>query len=84
MSDHSMTPGEGRFEREGRVRPHDVNKRWYWLLLVPLLGVLIAPIYNHATPELIGIPFFYWYQMVWVPISVLCTVIVYRRTRGDR
>jgi hypothetical protein len=25
-------------------------------------------------------PFFYWYQMAWVPISVLLTVIVYRAT----
>jgi hypothetical protein len=85
VSDHSMaTPGEGRFEREARARPHDVNKRWYWLLLVPLLGVLIPPIYNNATPELIGIPFFYWYQMVWIPISVVCTIVVYRKTRGER
>jgi Protein of unknown function (DUF3311) len=85
VSDHSMaTPGEGRFGRGETTRPHDVNKRWYWLLLVPLVGVLIPPIYNSASPELIGIPFFYWYQMVWIPISVLCTVVVYRKTRGDR
>jgi hypothetical protein len=85
VSDQSMTtPGEGRFGREAATRPHDVNKRWYWLLLVPLLGVLIPPIYNNASPELIGIPFFYWYQMVWIPISVFCTVVVYRKTRGDR
>jgi hypothetical protein len=62
----------------------DVNKAWYWLLLVPLLGTLIVPIYDSHAPELIGIPFFYWYQMVWIPVSVLCTVIVYRRTRGER
>jgi len=84
VADQSMTPEEGRFARGGLTRPHDVNKRWYWLLLVPLFGVLITPIYNSADPELIGIPFFYWYQMVWIPVSVLCTVIVYRKTRGDR
>ena len=84
MAEQSMTGGEGRFGRGAVVRPHDVNKRWYWLLLVPLVGVLIPPIYNSADPKLIGIPFFYWYQMVWIPISVLCTVVVYRKTRGDR
>jgi hypothetical protein len=68
-------------ERSAR---HNVSKQWYWLLLVPLLGVLITPIYNSADPTLIGIPFFYWYQMVWIPISVVCTVVVYRKTRGDR
>jgi hypothetical protein len=88
VAEQSMAPDEGRFGREargtGRARPHDVNKQWYWLLLVPLLGVLITPIYNSADPTLIGIPFFYWYQMVWIPISVLCTLVVYRKTRGDR
>jgi hypothetical protein len=54
----------------------------YWLLLLPLLGTLIPPIYNHEDPRLIGIPFFYWYQMLWIPISVACTVAVFRATRG--
>jgi hypothetical protein len=54
------------------------------LLLVPLIGVLIPSIYNHREPELLGFPFFYWYQLLWVPISVVCTVIVYRATRGKR
>ncbi|MEK6252781.1 MAG: DUF3311 domain-containing protein, partial [Actinomycetota bacterium] len=43
------------------------GRAWYWLLLVPLVGLLIPPIYNHAEPELIGLPFFYWYQLAWVP-----------------
>ena len=37
-------------------------------------------IYNTNDPEFIGVPFFYWYQMAWVPISVLITVFVYRAT----
>jgi Protein of unknown function (DUF3311) len=70
--------------REERVRRHDVNRAWYWLLLVPLVGTLIPPIYNSVDPRFIGIPFFYWYQMLWIPISVACTALVYRRTRGER
>lgn len=46
------------------------------------MGLLIPPIYNHAEPELIGLPFFYWYQLAWVPISVAVTALVYRKTRG--
>ncbi|MEK6228367.1 MAG: DUF3311 domain-containing protein [Actinomycetota bacterium] len=61
-----------------------LHRAWYWLLLVPLLGLLIPPIYNHADPELIGLPFFYWYQLAWVPISVAVTALVYRKTRGPR
>jgi hypothetical protein len=55
---------------------------WYWLLAVPLLGLLIPPIYNDVDPTLIGIPFFYWYQLLWVPISVAITGLVYVKTRG--
>jgi hypothetical protein len=76
-----------RFGREGaeaRKTRHEVNRGWYWLLLVPLVGTLIPPIYNVEDPTLIGIPFFYWYQMAWIPLSVICTILVYRRTRGDR
>jgi len=54
------------------------------LLLLPLIGVLIPPLFNRRDPELFGFPFFYWYQLLWVPISVLCTLIVYRATKGTR
>jgi len=65
-------------ERDG------ARKRWYWLLVIPLLGVLIPPIYNHEDPALIGIPFFYWYQLLWVPISVVITAVVYRRATAAK
>jgi hypothetical protein len=63
--------------REQRARRH-----WYWLLLVPLIGLLVPPVYNDTDPTLIGIPFFYWYQLLWVPISVAVTAVVYVKTRG--
>jgi hypothetical protein len=53
------------------------------LLALPLVGLLIPPIYNQADPTLIGIPFFYWYQLLWVPISVAVTAVVYIKTRGQ-
>jgi hypothetical protein len=74
----------GRDRESGAAPPRRGGRGWYWLLVLPLIGVLIPPIYNSADPRLIGIPFFYWYQMLWIPLSVLCTVAVYRRTRGDR
>ena len=57
------------------------SRAWYWLLLIPLVGTLIPPIYNHEDPTLIGIPFFYWYQLLWVPLGVAITALVYRKTR---
>ena len=67
---------------ETRRRP-----RWnpiYLLLLLPLVGTLVPPFYNRNAPTIGGMPFFYWYQLVWIPISVTCTWIVYRATRGDK
>ena len=66
---------------------HPVNSDrspWNWLLVVPLLATLIPTIYNRVNPKFFGIPFFYWYQMGCIAIGVLCTLIVYRATRGER
>jgi len=32
---------------------------------------LWVPFYNFLEPTLFGFPFFYWYQLAWVPISSL-------------
>jgi hypothetical protein len=58
------------------------DRRWYWLLLLPLAGTLVPPIYNTEDPAVAGIPFFYWYQLVWVPVSVVVTLVVRRRAGG--
>lgn len=53
---------------------------WNWLLLVPFV-MLITPLFNSDEPRLIGIPFFYWFQFLCVPLGVLCVAIVYVKTR---
>jgi uncharacterized membrane protein len=53
------------------------------LLLVPFIGLLWVPFYNKALPALFGFPFFYWYQLLWVPITALLTFIVYRSLPND-
>lgn len=47
------------------------------ILIVPFVALLWVPFYNRALPELGGIPFFYWYQLVWVPITAAVLYIVY-------
>ena len=43
------------------------------LLLVAVLGTLIVPIYARSTPKLGSFPFFYWYQLILVPVvAILC------------
>jgi hypothetical protein len=44
-------------------------------LIAAIIGTLWVPIYAHATPKLGPFPFFYWYQLIWVPISsALCWI----------
>jgi hypothetical protein len=40
-------------------------------LLVPCILALWVPLYNSISPALFGIPFFFWFQLVLVPISAL-------------
>jgi Protein of unknown function (DUF3311) len=50
---------------------------WYLLLLIQFVAVLWPPFYNKAEPSWIGLPFFYWYQLLWVIIGAILTAIVY-------
>lgn len=54
---------------------------WYWLLLPTYVGVLWVPFYNSVEPTILGFPFFYAYQMIWVLISAALTGIVFFATR---
>jgi hypothetical protein len=53
---------------------------WYLLLVVQFLFLLCVPSYNRLEPTLIGLPFFYWYQLLWVIVSGVLTAIVYFAT----
>ena len=49
----------------------------YLFLLVPYGAFIWVPFYNRIEPQLLGIPFFYWYQMSWTVLGALCIVPVY-------
>ena len=53
------------------------------LLLLPFIGLIFVTFYNSRAPELFGFPFFYWYQLAWVPLTSLLIFIVYRGVRHD-
>jgi uncharacterized protein DUF3311 len=48
------------------------------LLLIPYIGLLWVPFYNFREPALFGVPFFYWYQFAWIPITIVLTWLAYR------
>ena len=54
---------------------------WHWLLLIPIILPLLTVVYNRETPMLFGFPFFFWFQMLFAPLAVLCTVTVFYRSR---
>jgi hypothetical protein len=47
------------------------------LLLASLVGTLWVPFYARATPKLGDFPFFYWYQLIWVPIVAVLSSLAY-------
>jgi hypothetical protein len=47
------------------------------LLIVAIMGTLWVPIYARSGPELGPFPFFYWYQLIWVPMTGLLCWICY-------
>jgi len=47
---------------------------------VPFVAVLFPQFYNTGSPTLGGLPFFYWYQLLWVVLTGLITIVVHYLT----
>jgi hypothetical protein len=58
------------------------SRWWYLLLLPPYVARFLVSSYNKAEPAWAGIPFFYWYQLLWILIGSVLTVIVYFATHS--
>jgi hypothetical protein len=54
---------------------------WYLLFVVQFAVALWPPLYNKAEPALLGMPFFYWFQLFWVLVSAVFTAAIYFATR---
>ncbi|MFJ7182021.1 DUF3311 domain-containing protein [Streptomyces massasporeus] len=53
-------------------------------LIAPFVAMLWVGSYAKTDPAFIGIPFFYWYQMAWVLISTVLTMIAYKLWKHDQ
>lgn len=53
-------------------------------LIAPFVAMLWVGSYAKADPALAGIPFFYWYQMLWVVISTALTMLAYKLWQHDQ
>jgi polyferredoxin len=59
-------------------RPERKNRNYLLLLLLlPFIVLLIPPIYNYDQPELIGVPFFYWFQLLVIVLTAILTAALY-------
>ncbi|MFF2657937.1 DUF3311 domain-containing protein [Kitasatospora sp. NPDC058032] len=52
-------------------------------LLVPVVALLWVGSYDKPDPDVGGVPFFYWYQLLWVPVSAVFTVAAYLLVNRD-
>jgi Ca2+/H+ antiporter len=53
------------------------------LLLIAVIGAFWVPFYARATPKLGDFPFFYWFLLIWMPVTMLLCYLAYllMRTR---
>jgi Protein of unknown function (DUF3311) len=54
------------------------------LLLIPIVALMWVPSYARTEPELLGFPFFFWYQFLWVFLCSGLTYAAYRLTLAAR
>jgi hypothetical protein len=56
---------------------------WYLLFVVEVVICLWPPFFNRLEPTWIGLPFFYWYQLLCVVVCAVLTAVVYFATDRD-
>ena len=59
---------------------HKPVRRVIWarcLFILPFVATLWVSSYNSVEPMIAGVPFFYWYQLLWILIAAVLIGIVY-------
>lgn len=54
------------------------------VLLIPLIALIPVGWYSREDPKLGSFPFFFWYQMLWVFLTALCTSAAYLLSKKAR
>ena len=75
-----VPPGSGQPTRSTATRGPARRGRYVIagvLLSAAILLPLMPQTYSFNAPTLGGMPFFYWYQLLWVPISAALSSVAY-------
>jgi hypothetical protein len=75
MTNNQPTTHQAAHRRRGRRA---------WLLIIPIVAPLLSPLTNRDLPELWGIPFFYWYQMICALLAIVVIAWVFVAGRERR
>jgi hypothetical protein len=54
------------------------------LLLIAVIGAFWVPIYARSAPKLGDFPFFYWFQLIWMPVVMVLCYLAYLLLRAPR
>jgi len=72
-------------QRTNPVTAHPITSLAIFVLVFgSIMGTLIVPIYDSETPKLGDFPFFYWYQLIYMPVVALAlwiAMLLQRRLR---
>ncbi len=52
-------------------------------IVAPFVAMLWIPSYNKTNPKLLGFPFFYWYQLLWVIITAVLMAVAVQAVKRD-
>ncbi|MFJ8586680.1 DUF3311 domain-containing protein [Streptomyces sp. NPDC093595] len=65
------------------------RRPWSWrrcvaavVLLAPVVALSWVPWYAQDRPRLAGVPFFYWYQLAWIPGCAFAMLAAHLLTRA--
>lgn len=73
-SDPATGPGNAKRPSASRA----VRVACYSLLVMFSLVSIWWPFYNRIEPQFAGIPFFLWFQFVWISLSAAATAFAYK------
>jgi len=54
-----------------------ISRLIYLLLAVPFAAMIWIGFYDRTEPAIAGIPFFYWYQLLWIPLGAVVLLPIY-------